>query len=94
MEYWTKVRQRWNSLIGNYGDVEFIINGCQLTAQQIDAFKRLTGLAVLEPGRYWLDPNTGNVGQEGVPIAFMNVFQNPMQQSPAAGSLRFRSGGS
>ncbi len=85
MDYWNKVRQRWNSLVGNYHDVEFVINGCQLTATQIAAFKHLTGFVILEPGRYWLDPNTGNMGSEGSPFPSMNIFQNLIQQSMMTG---------
>ncbi len=85
MNYWTKVRQRMNSLIGNYHDVEFVINGYQLTPQQIAAFKRLTGLFILEPGRYWLDPTTGNMGSEGNPFPGMNIFQQ-ITAGPIAGS--------
>ncbi len=85
MDYWTKVRQRWNSLIGNYHDVDFVINGYQLTPAQIGEFKRLTGFMILEPGRYWLDPQTGNMGVEGSLIPSMNIFQNYLQQAMAAG---------
>lgn len=85
MDYWTKVGQRWNSLIGNYHDVEFVINSYQLTPEQIAAFKRLTGFLILEPGRYWLDPATGNMGREGNPFPAMNVFLNLMQQTMAGG---------
>lgn len=83
MDYWTTVRQRVSSLIGNYHDVEFVINGYQLTPEQIAAFKRLTGFFMLEPGRYWLDPATGNMGNESNPFPGMNVFQNLMQQTMA-----------
>jgi hypothetical protein len=88
MDYWTKVRQRFNSMVGNYDDIEFVINGCQLTPQQIAAFKRLTGIAILEPGHYWLDAETGNMGIEGHPRPQMNIFQNYLQQAMAAGQPR------
>ena len=88
MDYWTKVRQRWNSMVGNYHDVEFVINGSQLSPAQIGAFKQLTGFTILEPGRYWLDPETGNMGVEGSPIPQMNIFQNYLQQAIAAGQPR------
>jgi hypothetical protein len=86
MDYWTKVRQRVNSLIGNYHDVEFVINSYQLTPEQIAAFKRLTGSMILEPGRYWLDPTTGNMGPEGNPSPSMNIFQHLMSQTMAGSS--------
>lgn len=85
MNYWTKVRHRWNSMIGNYHDVEFAINGYQLTPEQIVAFKRLTGFMILEPGRYWLDPSTGNMGNEGNQFPAMNIFQHLMQQALPGG---------
>ena len=85
MDYWTKVKQRWNSLIGNYEDLEFVINGHQLTPSQIGAFKRLTGFLMLEPGRYWLHPNTGDMGVEGEDFPRMNIFQHFIQQAIAAG---------
>ena len=88
MDYWTKVRQRWNSMIGNYDDLEFVINNCQLNAEQIDNFKRLTGFVILEPGRYWLDPENGNMGIEGNPLPQMNIFENYIRQVAAAGRQR------
>ena len=88
MDYWTRVQQRWNSLIGNYKDLVFVINGHQLTPTQINAFKQLTGLAILEPGRYWLDPNSGNMGNEGNPFPRMNIFQNYIQQANSMGRAR------
>jgi hypothetical protein len=36
-----------------------------LTPQQIASFRQLTGLAVLEPGRFWFDATTGAMGKEG-----------------------------
>ncbi len=83
MDYWTIVKQRWNSAIGNYADVEFVINHYQLNPQEIEAFKRLTGFVILEPGRYWLDPETGNMGVEGSDFPTMNIFQVLMQQAHA-----------
>ena len=74
MGYWDTVRQRWNSMVGNYADLEFVINGVQLSPVQIEAFKRLTGMAILEPGRYWLDPQSGAMGREGQSFPIMNVF--------------------
>jgi hypothetical protein len=47
MDYWTKVKRRWNSAIGNYADVEFVINHYQLNPQEIAAFKQLTGFMIL-----------------------------------------------
>jgi len=83
MDYWTKVKQRLNSMIGNYDDLEFVINNYQLNPQQIVAFKNLTGFFILEPGRYWLDPETGNMGIEGSPFPTMNIFQNILDQATA-----------
>jgi len=88
MDYWTKVQQRWDSVIGNYNSLEFEINGHQLTPMEIDSFKRLTGLVMLEPGRYWLDPNSGNMGVEGDSIPRMNIFQNPPPQASTAVQVR------
>ncbi len=88
MDYWTKVRQRWNSLTGNYNDLEFVINGHQLTPLEIDAFKRMTGLIILEPGRYWLDPISGNMGIEGDSVPRTNIFQNPLPQANTSGQVR------
>lgn len=85
MDYWTKVQQRWNSLTGNYSNLEFVINGYQLTPQQIASFKRLTGFMILEPGHYWLDPETGNMGIEGDSFPVMNIFQNFVQQVESSG---------
>jgi len=83
MDYWIKVKQRWNSMIGNYHDFEFIINGYQLKPQQLEAFKRLTGFLVLEPGRYWLDPETGDMGVDGNKFPIMNIFQQNNRQNQA-----------
>jgi len=88
MDYWTKVQQRLNSLIGNYKDLEFVINGHQLTPIQIIEFKQLTGFVILEPGRYWLDPNSGNMGVEGNSFPTMNIFQNCIQQANTLGQVR------
>lgn len=65
MGYWDNVRQRLNSLVGNFDDFELVINGVALTPTQIAAFQRLTGLPVLEPGRFWFDPSSGAMGKEG-----------------------------
>lgn len=67
MGYWKTVRQRMNSLVGNFDDFELVINGVALTPQQVAAFRRLTGLPVLEPGRFWFDAASGAVGKEGSP---------------------------
>ena len=85
MDYWTRVQQRLNFLTGNYADFEFVINGHQLTPTQIDSFKRMTGVVIFEPGRYWLDPGSGNMGSEGDPIPRMNVFQIHNRQADGAG---------
>jgi hypothetical protein len=81
MGYWDTVRQRWNSMIGNYADLEFVINGVQLTPVQMEAFKSLTGMIVLEPGRYWLDPQSGAMGREGQSFPIMNVFAAQASQA-------------
>lgn len=65
MGYWDTVRQRLNSLVGNFEDFELVINGVALTPQQIAAFRQLTRLPVLEPGRFWFDVATGTMGKEG-----------------------------
>ena len=88
MDYWTKVQQRLNSLIGNYAGVDFVINGHQLTPMQMSAFKQLTGFLILEPGRYWLDPNSGNMGSEGNPLPTMNIFQNCIRHANTLGQVR------
>lgn len=80
MDYLKTVKQRFNSFIGNYQGVEFVINGYQLSPSQMESFKRLTGLLVLEPGHYWLDPETGAMGVVGVSFPFMNIYQHYIQQ--------------
>lgn len=75
MDYLTRVRQRWAALFGRYEQVELVINGQRLTAEQIGQFQRLTGWPVVEPGHYWLDPTTGNMGMVGELLPRFNVFQ-------------------
>lgn len=65
MGYWDTVRQRMNSLIGNFDAFELVVNGVQLTPAQIAAFQRLSGQPVLDPGRYSFDASTGAMGKEG-----------------------------
>jgi hypothetical protein len=65
MAYWNTVRQRFNSLLGHFEGFELVVNGVALTPAQIAAFQRLTGQAVVEPGRYWFDAATGAMGMEG-----------------------------
>jgi len=67
MAYWQTVAQRVNSLFGNYDSFELVINGVLLTPTQIAAFRRVTGLPALEPGRFWFDAATGAMGREGSP---------------------------
>lgn len=67
MSDWNTVGQRLNSLAGRFDDFEFVVNGMPLSPEQIAQFQRATGLAVLEPGRFWFDPGTGAMGREGSP---------------------------
>ena len=91
MDYWTRVQQRLNFLTGKYQDFEFVINGHQLTPAQIDSFKRMTGVVILDPGRYWLDPASGNMGSEGDPAPRMNIFQKYVRQETGVGQQAPRS---
>jgi hypothetical protein len=83
MGYWDTVRQRLNSLVGNFEDFELVINGVPLTPAQIAAFQRLTGQPVLEPGRYWFDAATGAMGKEGTPWPVYQLYAQA--QSPLGG---------
>ena len=83
MGYWDTVRQRMNSLVGNFEGFELVVNGVALTPAQIAAFQRLTGQPVLEPGRYWLDVRTGAMGQEGSTWATYQLYSQ--SQSPVGG---------
>ncbi len=76
MGYWDRVRQRAGSLLGHFDEFELVINGIALTPSQIAEFQRMTGLAVLEPGRFWLDPVSGAMGREGTPIPLYQIYAN------------------
>ena len=79
MGYWDRVRQRINLLLGNHDGVEIVINGARLTPQQIGAFKRLTGQPIPEPGQYWFNPMTGDLGFAGSPRIFCNLYAGSSQ---------------
>jgi hypothetical protein len=85
MDYLSKLKGRFNSIIGNYAEVEFVINGHRLTAAQMDTFQRLSGLPALEAGRYWLNPETGAMGHEGEQAARTNIFRHYIRQSVGPG---------
>lgn len=95
MDYLSRLKLRFYSMIGNYAEVEFAINGHRLTAAQMHAFQRLSGLSTLEPGMYWLNPETGAMGHEGEQAARTNVFRRyiretvgPGQRQPSAAQRR------
>jgi len=90
MSYWGTVRQRLNSLVGNFEDFEFVINGVALTPDQIAAFQRLTGLPVLEPGRFWFDPASGAMGKEGSPWPVYQLYTNAAAPLARSGPLSER----
>lgn len=83
MSYWNSVRQRLNSLVGRYDDFELVINGVPLDPVQIAAFQRMTGLPVLEPGRFWFDAASGAMGKEGSAWPLYQLYAQP--QAPLAG---------
>jgi hypothetical protein len=85
MGYWDTVRQRLNSLVGNFEGFELVVNGVPLTQAQIATFQQLTGQPVLEPGRYWFDARTGAMGKEGSPWP---VYQLYAQAHSPLGSHR------
>ncbi len=70
----TSAHKRWRQVVGRQSSFEFVVNRERLTLAEIDEFKRITGLKVLEPGRYWLDLATGNMGFEGEAYPRANVF--------------------
>ena len=90
MSYWNTVRQRLNSLVGNFDGFELVINGVALTPAQIAAFQRLTGLPVLEPGRFWFDPASGAMGKEGSPWPVYQLYTRAAAPLARSGSLSER----
>jgi hypothetical protein len=90
MGYWDTVRQRLNSLVGNYDDFELVINGVVLTPQQIAAFRQITGLAVLEPGRFWFDAASGAMGREGSRWPLYQLYANAAAPAGRGNSLSER----
>lgn len=91
MGYWQTVRQRLNSLTGNFDDFELVINGVALTPPQIAAFQRLTGQLVLEPGRYWFDAASGTMGREGSPWPVFSLYARaaaPLGRQPSLSQRR------
>jgi hypothetical protein len=90
MSYWNTVRQRMNSLVGRYEDFELVINGVPLTSTQIAAFRRLTGLLVLEPGRFWFDAGTGAMGREGSRVPLYQLYANTATPINRGSSLSAR----
>ena len=82
MNYLERVRQRVSLLLGHHENVEIVINGLRLSPAQITAFKQLTGQPIPEPGHYWFDPATGNLGFVGSPVPYYNVY---VSASPLAG---------
>lgn len=69
---------------------ELAINGCRLTLAQVAAFKQLTGARILEPGRYWLDPDSGNMGIEGESRPRLNLYRACLRQGMSRRSLAMR----
>ena len=90
MGYWDTVRQRMNSLVGNFDDFELVINGVALAPQQIVAFRQLTGLPVLEPGRFWFDAATGAMGKEGSRWPLYQPYAQRSAPLAGAGRVAFR----
>jgi hypothetical protein len=90
MSYWNNVRQRLNSLVGNFGDFELVVNGVALTPAQIAAFKRITCLPVLEPGRFWFDAASGAMGKEGSPWPMYHLYTGASAPLARSGSLSER----
>jgi hypothetical protein len=54
------------------GDTGIFLNGRQINATERTQWQGLFK-QVIQPGRYWLDGNTGNVGVEGNPVPTGNV---------------------
>lgn len=91
MTYWQTVAQRVRSMFGHFDGFELVINGVALTPEQIAAFQRLTGLLVLEPGRFWFDAGTGAMGREGSPWPLYQLYANaqpPLAQRPSLSQRR------
>lgn len=85
MNYWDRVRQRLNLAMGNYEAVEIIINGVRLSPPQIDAFRQLTGQPIPEPGHYWFNPMTGDLGFAGSPMTCCNLYAGASQLGGGGG---------
>jgi len=85
MDYWDRVRQRINLLFGNLEGVEIVINGERLTPRQIASFKQLAGQPIPEPGHYWFNPMTGDLGFAGSSAVLYNLYAGASRLAGSGG---------
>jgi hypothetical protein len=75
------------------GNTGVFINGRQLNKLEVAYLRLIFG--VVYTGRWWLDGNTGNIGQEGNPMPIANIYAAIRQRQGAGqqgGNYSWRSG--